>query len=308
MKKRYKHLRYEERVKIEVLRQSGKSIRAVARMLGRSPNTISYELTNKQVKGECIAKKAQVKSYQKRYHSKRGCLKIAMDKNLQQFVHTCLRQYWSPERISGFVKRFGYSVSTKAIYKYIRSRSLERYLFWSWNKKKTGRKRYPHGNANDGRRYIDVRPKVVSSGHFEADFIVSSKSTYVLLVVVDIHTRLTFIRKLPNRKHATVLRAFSRVFKDKTVRSLTLDNDIAFNCWKTLEGHLKTTIYFTHPYSSWEKGLVENTNRWIRCFVPKRTDINDVSFAELQNIQSWLNSSPRQCLGFRSSLEIQLQD
>ena len=304
----YKHLTYEERVKIEGFLKDKKSYRKIAELLSRSVNTISYEIKKKSVKGIYTAKKAQIKSYQKRWLSKKGCLKVAMHKDLQGFVEECLQQRWSPERISGYLRRVGIVCSMKAIYKYINHRSLERYLFWSWNKKKPGRKRYGNGKTDDGRRYIDQRPAVDSSGYYEADFIVSSQSSYVLLVVVDIYTRFVSIKRLANRKHVVVRRAFKSVFKGKSVKSLTLDNDIAFNCWKAIERDIDTIIYFTHPYSSWEKGLVENMNRWIRCFVPKRRDIQDVSLQELKNIQEWMNTTPRQCLGYKSSYELTLDN
>ncbi len=304
---KYKHICYEERVKIEGYLADSKSYHEIARLLDRSKNTISYEVKKNSVLGVYTAKKAQVKAYQKRYWSKKGCLKVATHNQLQKFVEACLEKRWSPERISGYLKRIGVVCSTKAIYKYIDHRSLERYLFWSWNKRKPGMKRYCNGRTNDNRRYIDQRILKAESGHYEADFIVSSKSSYVLLVVVDIHTRHITIKQLPNRKHAVVQRAFKTVFKGKKVKSLTLDNDIAFNCWRKVETDINTTIYFTHPYSSWEKGLVENMNRWIRCFVTKRRDISTVTVQELKNIQDWMNDTPRQCLGFRSSNEVVLE-
>jgi len=300
--RRYKQLSYEERVAIETLRKRGLSMRLIAKELGRSPNTVSYELREKVVKGSYDPKKAHHKSYVRRYLSKRDCLKIATDKELKALVERLLKQRVSPERISGYIKRFGFKASPKAIYKYAYHRCFEYCLFWSWNKKKSGRKRKNHQSVIDGRRYINERPPLDGTGHFEADFIVSSHNSYCLLVVVDRFSRYTEIRKLPNRKHATVSRAFKQIFKDKTVKTLTLDNDIAFGGWKQLPGD----VYFTHPYCSWEKGLVENTNRWIRCFVPKRSDIKSVPNATIQNVQSWLNSSPRQCLGFKSAEEVLL--
>lgn len=300
--KRFRQLSYEERVAIDTLKRRGESIRSIAKVLGRSPNTISYELKEKVVKGEYTPKKAQHKSYVRRYLSKRDCLKIATHKDMKTLVERLLKQRVSPERISGYMKRFGFHVSAKAIYKYAYHRCFEYCLFWSWNKKKSGRKRKNHQSVVDGRRYIEERPVLLGTGHFEADFIVSSHNSYCLLVVVDRFSRFTEIRKILNRKHASVARAFKNIFKDKIVKTLTLDNDIAFNGWK----QLPYDVYFTHPYCSWEKGLVENTNRWIRCFVPKRSDIKLVSSAAIQNIQSWLNSSPRQCLGFKSSEEVLL--
>jgi IS30 family transposase len=102
------------------------------------------------------------------------------------------------------------------------------------------------------------------------DFIVSKKSAWVLLVVVDRMSKQTFVEKLPNRKRTTIHCALSKIFRGKPLHSITTDNDIAFSNWKQIEVLLSTQIYFCHPYHSWEKGLVENTNRWIREFVSKK--------------------------------------
>jgi transposase, IS30 family len=189
--------------------------------------------------------------------------------------------------------------SDKAIYKFVNSRCLERYLFWSWNNKKSGRRRYQYKTQRDNRKYIDFRPETITGGHFEVDFVVSKWNTYSLLVVTDRLTKYTDIRLIPNRKHETVSRAFQSIFRDKVIKSLTLDNDISFNHWRQLEKMLNTDIYFTHPYHSWEKGLVENTNRWIRCFVPKKRDIRTVSESEIKEILSFINDRPREIIGFR---------
>jgi len=132
------------------------------------------------------------------------------------------------------------------------------------------------------------------------DFIVSKESPWVLLVVVDRVAKRTWVRKLPNRKRDTIRAALSSMFHGVTLRSITTDNDLAFTCWRELEVLLNTSIYFTHPYHSWEKGLVENTNRWIRCFVPKRRDIESVTEEELKEIHTFLNDRPRECIGFKS--------
>jgi len=105
--------------------------------------------------------------------------------------------------------------------------------------------------------------------------------------------------KLPNRKRHTISAAFSEIFSGISVKSITTDNDIAFNHWVELEEIIHAPIYFCHPYHSWEKGLVENTNRWIRCFVPKRRDLASVTNEEIQEILSFLNDRPRECIDFR---------
>jgi len=298
--KKYKHLSFEERFTIEKLIKRKRSLREIAVVLGRSPNTISYELRKNSVKGIYSSKKARYKAYYKRWRSKRGCLKVSMSRFLTKFVEKHLVKRWSPKQISGYLKEtHGITCSDKAIYKYVRSRCLERYLFWSWNRKKSGRKRYCYNNIKDQRKYIEDRVVLDEIGHLEADFIVSRESKYSFLVVVDKLTKLTSIKKIPNRKHETVSHAFCEMFKGKVLKTLTLDNDISFAHWKQLERRLKTKIYFTHPYHSWEKGLVENANRWIRCFVPKKRDIASVTQKELEEILSFLNNRPREIIRFR---------
>lgn len=301
---KYAQLSFEERIQIELLKRSGVSIRGIGRLLGRSPNTISRELREKQVHGVYLPKKAHHKTYYRRYLSKRTCLKVAKDPYLSWFVDSHIRQGWSPERMAGYLRFAGYQVSTKAIYRFVYARSLDGHLLLKSRRKKSRRHR---PQWSDGRKYIEQRPSVVTSGHFEADFIVSAHNQVSLLVVVDKYTRRAWIERVLNRKHAVVTRAFRKIFRSINVRTLTLDNDISFSHWRELEKQLHTCVYFTHPYRSWEKGLVENTNRWIRLFVPKRSDIDLVADAKIQLALHYLNEIPRQCLGYRTTMEVYTQ-
>lgn len=225
---------------------------------------------------------------------------------MAHYVEERLKQNWSPERITGYLKSRGISVSKKAIYKYIHAHCLERHLFWRKYKRKRGF-RSMHMKREDGRRYIDLRPRLDGSGHWEADFIVCRQSSAALLVVVDRYTLETRIAWLPNRKRPTLRDAFERIFVGRRVVTLTLDNDVVLSDWRELERILTTVIYFCHPYHSWEKGLVENTNRWIRCSVPKRRDISTVSIQECRSIESFLNNVPRQRLGYLTAMELTQQ-
>jgi len=298
---KYKQLSYEERFAVEKLFRANVAIREIATFLKRSPNTISRELRRNMVNGVYNAKKAQLKVSQRRWRAKRQCLKVAMSSFLVQFVEAKLKLKWTPKSISGYLKReLGITCSAKAIYKYVEHRGLEYQLFWRWNKKRGGPKRKKHKVCEDGRKYIDQRPTFQNQlGHYELDFIVSKHSAYVLLVATDRLTRHSLVAKLPNRKRHTIRAAFSQMFSGITVQSITTDNDIAFRNWAELETIIQAPIYFCHPYHSWEKGLVENTNRWIRCFVPKRRDIASVTQEDLDEIHRFLNDRPRECVGFR---------
>lgn len=301
---KYRHLSFEERFVIEKMYIGGSVLTRIAEFLKRSVNTVSREIRKNSVEGIYTAEKAKHKAYAKRWRAKQQCLKVAMSSFLSVFVEEKLEKKWSPKQISGYLKKdMNIKCSAKAIYKFAESRRLDHLLFWGWNNHKGGRKRGHWKTAKDGRVYIDKRPERVGVGHIELDFIVSKESSWVLLVAVDTISKQTWIRRLPNRKRDTVRIALSSMFHGVNLKSITTDNDIAFTCWRELETLLNTHIYFTHPYHSWEKGLVENTNRWIRCFVPKRRDIESVSDEEMQDVLSFINDRPRECIEFRTPSE-----
>jgi len=299
MRKTFKHLCFGERFSIEKLLEKSVSIRGIALILDRSPNTIRLEIERNMVCGIYSAEKAKQKAYLSRYRSKQQCMKVAMDSFLTKFIEEKLKLHWSPKQMSGYLNNLGIKVSAKAIYKFVCSRGWEHLLFWGWNKRKTGRKQYAYNQQKDDRKYIDVRPSVLDFGNYEMDFIVSKQSTWVLLVIVEMKSKQSWVIPLPNRKRATILGALAELFRGVKVKSLTTDNDIAFACWKDIESLLHTQVYFTHPYHSWEKGLVENTNRWIRCFVHKRRDIATVTKKDLDDIHAFLNDRPREVIGFQ---------
>lgn len=280
-------------------------MRYIAKALGRSPSTLCYEV-KKKVQGIYTAKKAHHKSYYRRYLAKQQCLKVVQDKKVRDFVDEKIRSRWSPERISGYLRLQDVYVSKKAIYKYIRSRCLEHFLFCKGKKRKLSYV-YRVGKKDNEKRSIDKRPLVTGTGHLEIDFIVSSKNTASLLVCVDRWSRRTWVYKVANRKHATVLRALLKLCLETKVISITTDNDIAFQKWRQLENVLGATFYFCAPYHSFEKGLVENTNRWIRVFFPKKTDLAKISEKEMQEVHSFLNDIPRQILSYKTARMLHLE-
>ena len=234
MRKKYCHLRNEERFCIEKMYSAGAAIRRIAEFLSRSVNTISREIKKHSVNGAYDALKAHQKSSAKRWRAKEQCLKVALDPFLCGFVIERLAKpyRWSPKQISGFLKlEYGIICSSKAIYKFAESRGLEHLLFWGWNNVRGGRKRYAHKTPKDGRKYIEERPFPNELGHFEMDFIVSKETSWVLLVIVDRVAKRSWVLKLPNRKRDTVRIALSRLFHGVDLKSITTDNDIAFTCW-----------------------------------------------------------------------------
>lgn len=304
------HFTYDERVHLGYLynKTNRGTMSEIEREMCRSHNSIYLEVKSGLVEGMYEPDVGQYKADLLRKRSKVGLLKLILDGELRKTVEKAIRKRVSPQRISGGLKTTGTIVSAKAIYKFVIKYSLENFLCFKGKKRvKKGQYIYRKAKELDKRRIKD-RPDICGIyGHYEMDFIVSSWSTYTLLVVVERLTKHVYVCRIPNRKHDVVRRALKEMLVGKLVLSITTDNDIAFSCWKEIEKDLDTIIYFCEPYHSWEKGLVENTNRWIRLFVKKKSDIEAVTPEKLQNIREWFNDYPREIIGFKMSSELELE-
>ena len=205
----------------------------------------------------------------------------------------------------------GYA-SPKSIRKYVGSRhGLERHLFWKRNHKKSGAKKGGDIFLQDPlRKSIDIRPyaTLYEYGHWEGDFIVSKHNSWVLLVLVEKFTKTVRLALLPNRTNTLVNETIVALLAGYRVKTLTLDNDIAFGRWSELEAQLSAQIYFCHPYHSWEKGLVENTNRWIRQFVPKKSNLALYTKEYVAWVEAWFNHTPKQCLKGMTAYECMMEE
>jgi IS30 family transposase len=313
VKNKKKHLSDEERFTIEKMLRISDTLTHIAETLNRGLSTISEEVKDNGGRKKYTAKGAINRAYWKQYRKKRDCNKVALDGHLTRFVERKLEIGWSPEVISvrlGIQSGLAY-VSSKSIRKFIRKRSgLERHLFWNRNDHTGGHKRKNTLFLTDpDRKWIDVRPTeaLYSYGHWEMDFIISKHNSWVLLVCVEKYSKVLRLALLPNRTTEVVHEALKSILKGYMVCSITTDNDIAFQKWKQLEEVLRTSIYFCHPYHSWEKGLVENSNRWIREFVPKKTDLKSISGEFVSAIEMYFNHKPKECLDGCTSYEMMMK-
>lgn len=309
----YIHLCFGERKKIERFLRISKSLREIARVLKRSVSNISNEVRNNSINGIYDAVKAQHKADVKREKSKRDCLKVAMNKELEKFVVDNILNHQSPEGISGRLKEVEKSIeyaSTKAIYKFVESphgRQIEKHLYSNAVKKKTGKKRGTSVGI-DGRVFIDRRPKHIEKriefGHFEGDFIESGKDGKgSLLVLVERKTRYPFIVYLEDRSDRNVNRLIEKLLFGIPVKSLTLDNDISFQKHEELSELLNSNIYFCHPQSPNEKGTVENRNKAIRRYVKKKSDLSSFPLSHFKMVENKLRTRWMTCLNFRTPQE-----
>jgi len=307
--RKYGHLSFEERKYLAYLynREGRGSSWEIGVEMKRSHNTISLEIKAGLVEGVYEPDIGEMKAKLLRRHSKTQSLKLNRDGDLRKDVEKDLRKRISPGRISGGLKLRGEIVSEKAIYKFVKEYSLESFLCFKGKERKPGTL-YNYRKAKElDKVRIKDRPCIEGIyGHYEMDFIVSSFSSVTLLVVVEKKNKTVYVKKIPNRTHRVVLAALKEIFKGKLVLSITTDNDIAFGKWKVIEKVLGTKIYFCEPYHSWEKGLVENTNRWIRLFVKKKSDIALVTDEKVETILSWFNDYPREIIGFKTSNALEL--
>lgn len=309
--KKYGHLSFEERKHPAYLynRADRVTLRQMGEEMKRSHNTIGLEIKAGLVEGVYEPDVGERKARLLRKRSKTQLLKLIQDGALRKDVEKDIRKGISPRRISGGLKLKQVVLSSKAIYKFVYEYSLESFLCFK-GKERTSNSVYIYRKAKElDKVRIKDRPFIEGLyGHYEIDFIVSSLSTYSLLVVVERKNKTVCVKRIPNRTHEVVLAALKEILKGKLVLSITTDNDIAFGKWQEIEKELNTKIYFCEPYHSWEKGLVENTNRWIRLFVKKKSDIALVTDEKIQSIHSWFNEYPREIIGFRTSSALELLD
>jgi len=257
--------------------------------------------------------KAKHKAYVRRRNAKYQGKKIIKNVTLQLFVENNLLGGQSPEDIAGRLKhkrelKLPY-VSKDSIYRYIKSpygRKIEATL----QKKKKRTKKRGHQGILDGRTFINKRPKYINNrlkiGDAEFDFIVSGKNGKgILLVVVDRKLRVSFLEpiyevSIPN-VHLAAQEIKQRYSEWKTG---TTDNDLLFKKHKRLEKEISIKIYFCDPYSSWQKGTVENTNGEIRKYLPKSSDISKYQISFFKDIEIKLNNRFMKCLKYQTPTEV----
>lgn len=317
MPKSYKHLNSHERDLLAVLKSKGQSLRAIAAVLGRSPSTLARELKRNAppvYTGYYLAHKAQARAdHRNRFSHRRTRLK---NDSVRRHVKNQLPMGWSPELIAGRLKlRYPcFSISHEAIYPWIyeEARHLIQFLV------RSHRKRYPRGHSHRHKKLhvperisIRMRPKSVCKrrqlGHWEADTMISRKSSPALQVAVERKTRLAKLTKLVRKdSHAMSVALNHRLARcPKTARrTITYDNGPENHAHMRTNKVLGTRSFFCEPYHSWERGSVENRIGIIRRWLPKQTDFAKVSKNKVRFIERWLNHRPMKCLKYQTPAEV----
>lgn len=313
MKQKYKHLTREERYSIEQMRKAGYKQNKIAELLCRSEGTISRELKRNTGGRGYRHKQADKLANQRRFESRK---RKKFTPELQLLIEEHLRDDLSPEQVTGYMRRRGEeTVSPERIYQHIYSdydHGGTLYLHLRLHRKKR-RRRLGHKDRRGvipNRVSIDERPASVDSkryyGDWEGDLIVGGKHRGAALTLVERKTKHCLIHPLEGKRSDEVMVAMITAlqpFKGK-IRSITVDNGKEFAGHETVSAVLDTQVYFAHPYSSWERGLSENTNGLIRQYLKKGDSMIGLTMEQCRRIENKLNTRPRKDLGFVAPCEL----
>lgn len=307
----YRQLTQEQRYMIYALRQEGCTQRHIAHVAGVHPSTISRELRrNIRRRGYRPAMAHQLALGRRSVPRKKSKLTPRVRARLADY----LRKRWSPEQISGRLKRLGtVIIGRQSIYSFIEEDRLAGGTLFQFLRR--GGRRYRHHRTTDSRIIrdrvsIDKRPPIVADrsrlGDWEADTIIPPDRGAVLLSMVERRSRLTLLARLPNRRACQLTQCMVRLLtplKSK-VHTITSDNGTEFACHKIICRKLEADFFFAHAYKAWERGLNENTNGLVRQYLPKETSFETISPQLVSAIMVALNHRPRKSLEFRTPVEV----
>lgn len=318
MKKEYSQIKKEERDEISILLKKGYSLRNIAYALGRDPGTISREIQRNQKKnGSYDPRVAYHKAYVRRKYAKYQGKKINESNDLREYLLEGLKRYWSPDGVSGRMRyeEKPFYVSKTTIYEWLYSSHGQYWCQHLYSRRYRPRKRQEKKTKKTlipNRKGLELRPKEANErltlGHYEGDTMVSGRKTgskAVLSVIYDRFSRQIETEKIPALKPRLFNKAITNI-KERIVaiRSFTLDNGVE----NTKYEELKIPTYFCDPYSSWQKGGVENAIKMLRWFIPKGTDIAKYSDEYVSMIVNILNNKPRKSLGYKTPLEVMIEN
>ena len=316
MYNKYKQLSLEERCRIACLHEDGRSIRQIAATLDRTPSTVAREIKrNKQKKGYEPAY-AQLQSAGRRWRGSR----LERNVELRDTVLERLTLGWSPQQIVGRLTHENGSsvISHESIYRFIYAQ-IRRSQDYTWRnylpraKSKRGCRGRKGGSPVlfiKDRTSISQRPIHVASreepGHWEADLMLFSKYGQAILAVHERHSRLLLLFKLNDKKAINVLnqlKALFTILPHQLAKSVTFDNGTEFAEHHRLH-ELGMKTYFCDVRSPWQKGGVENAIGRTRRPLPRKTNLDNISTADINHYSTIYNHTPRKCLDFKSPAEI----
>ena len=314
MPKGYHHLTRDTRCQIDTLKKRGDSVLSIAKFLNIHRSTVYRELKRNTGQRGYRHKQAHEKASGRRRCASRKRPK--MTQHTIAVIEEKLRLQWSPEQISGWLKKHhAIHVSHETIYKHIWLDKRKGGLLYK-ELRHSGKKynRRCTGRAGRGcipnRVDIDQRPPVVEDknrlGDWELDTIIGTAQSGAIVSMVERRSKLTRLAITSNKTAAQVQEAIIaqlEPIKD-FVLTLTSDNGKEFANHVDIKKALDAGFYFAKPYHSWQRGLNEHTNGLIRQYYPKSKRFDEISAEELMEIEHLLNNRPRKVLNFSTPMEV----
>lgn len=307
----YKQLTSEQRYTISVLLSKGLKKKEIAEAIGVSNSTITRELQRNSSKRGVYKWEIAQKQAEKR--SKRTPGNRAISKAIWSSVkHYLVNEQWSPEQISGYLAKDGIKISHETIYAWIREDKRNRgTLYKHLRHRLKHRKKYVGAGRSYiiNRKSIHERPAEADGkrfGDLEMDTIVGPNNQQAIVTLVDRNTNMLFMKKLKYGKDAknlalTVIEMLKPL--KKKLKTITTDNGKEFSAHEIISEALGVDVFFTDPYSSWQKGAIENANGLIRQYIPKKVSFNDYDDKDIKDIEEKINRRPRKKLGFETPIE-----
>ena len=296
----------------------GTSIRDIAKGLQRAASTVSREVIRHGGRPQYRANEADHQAWESALRPK-VCL-LAVHRRLQKIVASKLILDWSPEQISGWLKiqypdDESMRVSHETIYRslFIQARGVlkKELIRHLRSKRRIRRSQQSRVRGQSRGQIVDAisireRPAEIEDraipGHWEGDLITGAKNSHIA-TLVERRSRFTTLVKVPSKDTAVVVSALSRQVRKLPAslrRSLTWDRGLEMAKHKTFTVATNVKVYFCDPHSPWQRGTNENTNRLLRQYFPKRTDLSGYSQADLDKVALRLNQRPRKTLGFET--------
>ena len=294
------------------------SLRSIATQLGRSPSTIGREIKRNGGYDSYRAAQADQAAWDRACRPKR--CKLAGNRPLSRTVSTKLELNWSPEQIAGWLKR-EYpgeecnQVSHETIYRslFVQARGVLKKELLQHLRTKRAIRRSKHASLKkDGlgqiKNAVSIRERPASvedraiPGHWEGDLIAGSKNSYIA-TLVERHSRYVMLVKVKNKDTESVVSALikqSKKLPGELYKSLTWDRGKELADHKRFTVETNIEVYFCDPSSPWQRGSNENTNRLLRQYFPKGTDLSVHSQTKLNTVARQLNERPRKTLEYET--------
>ncbi len=278
--------------------------RDIAEALGRNQSSIAREIKKNSVRGRYDPVKASHKAYVRTHEARFQWSDIHANKDCERYIIHHLKQEHPPEMISGLMRKEKkeFYASKTAIYDWLYSSYGQKYCRYLPYKRYGKRRR---GKKKIKRELIPFRVNIskrkrLTRYDYEGDTVVSKKSKYALVVIHDPVTMYGDIRRVSNMKPHTVFLAFRDMLSLVDARSITFDNGQE----NRLHHLLKLLTFFCDPHAPWQKPGVENMNRWIRKYVPKKKDIKKYSEKYIRSLVRKYNNTPRKKLKWKTPNEV----